>query len=97
MPARAIYYAIIVLVCLSVAVAMRVTGALLVGRRFVPQAGSVFMIGVVAALLKLLSIGGVKMGPLLGILIESRLAVSSAGFWARWRRCSGLLSLGCAG
>jgi hypothetical protein len=46
----------------------------LVGRRFVPQAGSIFMIGVVAALLKLLSVGGVKLGPLLGILIESGLA-----------------------
>jgi hypothetical protein len=46
----------------------------LVGRRFVPRPGSVFMIGVVAALLKLLSIGGIKIGPLLGILIESGIA-----------------------
>lgn len=46
----------------------------LVGRRFVPQAGSVLMIGIVAALLKLLSLGGVKVGPLLGILIESGIA-----------------------
>jgi len=46
----------------------------LVGRRFVPQTGSILMIGTVAALLKLLSVGGVKLGPVLGILIESGLA-----------------------
>ena len=46
----------------------------LVGRRFVPQAGSVFMIAVIAAVLKLLSIGGVKLGPFIGILIEGALA-----------------------
>ena len=42
----------------------------LVGRRFVPHAGSVVMMSVVTALLKLISIGGVKLGPVLGILIE---------------------------
>jgi hypothetical protein len=46
----------------------------LVGRHFVPRSGSVLMIGVVAALLKLLSLGGIKLGPFLGILIESGLA-----------------------
>ena len=64
----------------------------LVGRLFVPQAGSIFMIGVVAALLKLLSVGGVKLGPLLGILIESGLAevvLLAAGRAGRFELCIG--------
>jgi hypothetical protein len=46
----------------------------LTGRRFLPQAGSVLMISVVTALLKLISIGGTKLGPVLGILIEGLIA-----------------------
>jgi hypothetical protein len=45
----------------------------LTGRHFVPHAGSVLMIGVVTALLKALSLGGVKMGPMVAILAESLL------------------------
>lgn len=45
----------------------------LVGRLFVPRIGSVFMIGVVTAILKALSIGGVKIGPMAAILLESLL------------------------
>ena len=45
----------------------------LIGRRFVPRPGAVLMIGVVTALLKLLSLGGVKVGPLVAILAESAL------------------------
>ncbi len=45
----------------------------LVGRLFVPRIGSVFMIGVVTAILKALSIGGVKIGPMGAILVESLL------------------------
>lgn len=46
----------------------------LVGRLFVPQRGSVAMIGVVTALLKMLSLGGVVLNPMIGILAESALA-----------------------
>lgn len=45
----------------------------LTGRHFVPHAGSVLMIGVVTALLKALSLGGVKIGPMVAILAESLL------------------------
>ncbi len=43
----------------------------LIGRLFVPKTGSVLMIGIVAAILKMISIGGVKLGPLVAILAES--------------------------
>ena len=46
----------------------------LVGRLFVPKRGSVVMIGVVTAILKVLSIGGVRLSPVLAIIIESLLA-----------------------
>ena len=46
----------------------------LIGRLFVPRTGSVLMIGIVTAILKMISIGGVKVGPLAAILIESLLA-----------------------
>jgi hypothetical protein len=45
----------------------------LIGRLFVPRTGSVLMIGAVTAILKMLSIGGVKVGPIAAILIESLL------------------------
>ena len=45
----------------------------LTGRHFVPHTGSVLMIGVVTALLKALSLGGVKIGPMVAILAESLL------------------------
>jgi hypothetical protein len=45
----------------------------LVGRHFVPETGAVFLIGVVAAILKMISIGGVKVGPMVAILAESLL------------------------
>ena len=45
----------------------------LTGRHFVPYTGSVLMIGVVTTLLKALSLGGVKIGPMVAILAESLL------------------------
>jgi ABC-type thiamin/hydroxymethylpyrimidine transport system permease subunit len=45
----------------------------LTGRHFVPHTGSVLMIGVVTALLKALSLGGVKIGPMVAILAQSLL------------------------
>ncbi len=46
----------------------------LIGRLYVPQRGSLIFIGCVAALLKLFSLGGVVLNPILGILMESLLA-----------------------
>jgi hypothetical protein len=45
----------------------------LIGRLFVPRTGSVFLISVVAAILKMISIGGVILGPLVAILAEGLL------------------------
>lgn len=45
----------------------------LVGRHFVPKTGSVLMIGIVTAILKMISLGGVTVGPLVAILAESLL------------------------
>lgn len=58
-----------------VGVIMASLGAIvaLVGRQFVPRTGAVFMIGIVAAILKMISLGGVKVGPLVAILAESLL------------------------
>ena len=46
----------------------------LIGRLFVPRAGSVLMIGVVVAILKALSMGGVKLSAMIAIIIECLLA-----------------------
>ena len=46
----------------------------LIGRLFVPRAGSLLMIGVVVAILKALSMGGVKLSAMLAIIIECLLA-----------------------
>jgi hypothetical protein len=45
----------------------------LTGRHFVPNRGSVLLIGLVTALLKLLSPGGARLGPFLAIVVESAL------------------------
>jgi hypothetical protein len=45
----------------------------LTGRHFVPNRGSVFLIGAVTALIKLLSPGGNKIGPVVAILVEGLL------------------------
>ena len=45
----------------------------LTGRHFVPNRGSVLLIGVVTALLKLLSPGGARLGPFVAIVMESAL------------------------
>jgi hypothetical protein len=58
----------------------------LTGRHFVPNRGSVFLIGVVTALIKLLSPGGIKVGPVVAILVEGLLM--EAILWiARAPRC----------
>jgi ABC-type thiamin/hydroxymethylpyrimidine transport system permease subunit len=55
----------------------------LTGRHFVPRTGSVLMIGVVTALLKALSLGGVKIGPMVAILAES-LLIEAGLLLAHW-------------
>lgn len=55
----------------------------LLGRPFVPRRGSVMMIGVVTALLKMLSLGGVILNPMIGILAESALAELALSPWRR--------------
>ena len=45
----------------------------LTGRHFVPNRGSVFLIAVVTALIKLLSPGGGRVGPFVAILMEGLL------------------------
>jgi hypothetical protein len=58
----------------------------LTGRHFVPNRGSVFFISVVTALLKLLSPGGAKVGPVVAILVEG--VLMEAALWiARTPRC----------
>jgi len=56
-------------------VVMGAIGALiaLTGRHFVPYWGSVFLIAVVTAVIKLLSPGGARLGPFVAILMEGAL------------------------
>lgn len=54
----------------------------LVGRVFVPKRGSTLFVGVIAMLLKLFSLGGVILGPMIGIMSEAvvaELALSLSG------------------
>lgn len=46
----------------------------MIGRLFVPRRGATFFIGVIAMLLKLFSLGGVVIGPMIGILSEALIA-----------------------
>jgi ABC-type thiamin/hydroxymethylpyrimidine transport system permease subunit len=46
----------------------------LVGHVFVPRAGAVFMISLVAAMLKAFSVGGVVLNPMIAIVVEGALA-----------------------
>lgn len=46
----------------------------MIGRVFVPRRGSTLFIGVIAMLLKLFSLGGVVLGPMIGILAEAVVA-----------------------
>ena len=60
----------------------------LVGRTFVPRPGAVLGIGIVTALLKVVSLGGVKVGPVVAILAEAilmELALLSKRPPTRWR------------
>jgi hypothetical protein len=65
----------------------------LIGRHFVPRTGSVFLIGIITAILKMISIGGVKAGPLVAILAES-LLMELGLFFARKPRRWGFVLAG---
>jgi ABC-type thiamin/hydroxymethylpyrimidine transport system permease subunit len=69
-------------------------GLALIGRLFVPKTGSVLMIGVVVAILKALSIGGVKLSPMIAIIIESLLAELGLLLFRKPSR-SGFMLAGC--
>jgi len=59
----------------------------LVGRQFVPRPGAVLMMGIVTAMLKALSLGGIVIGPIVAILAESALIEATlllARHPARW-------------
>lgn len=64
----------------------------LVGRVFVPGRGSTLFIGVIATLLKLFSLGGVILGPMIGILSEALIAELALSALGRPRRSSFLVA-----
>jgi hypothetical protein len=64
----------------------------LVGRAFVPQKGSTLFIGVIAMLLKLFSLGGVIIGPMVGIFSEALVAEIVLSLTGRPRRFSFVLA-----
>ncbi len=68
----------------------------LVGRVFVPRRGSTLFLGVIATLLKLFSLGGVILGPMIGILSEALVAEVVLSAMGKPRRLS-LLVAGAAG
>jgi len=57
----------------------------LIGYVFVPRAGAVFMIGLVAALLKAFSVGGVVLNPMIAIVVEGVLAEAGLALGGRQR------------
>jgi hypothetical protein len=64
----------------------------LVGRSFVPKKGSTLFIGVIAMLLKLFSLGGVIIGPMVGIFSEALVAEIVLSLTGKPRRVSFLLA-----
>jgi hypothetical protein len=64
----------------------------LVGRVFVPRRGSTLFIGVIATLLKLFSLGGVLLGPMVGIISEALIAELALSSLGKPRRASFILA-----
>lgn len=64
----------------------------MVGRVLVPRRGSTLFIGVIATLLKLFSLGGVILGPMVGILGEALVAEAALSALGRPRRVSFLVA-----
>jgi len=68
----------------------------LIGRLFVPRTGSVLFIGLVTAFLKMLSLGGIVLNPMIGILAESLLAEVILTIWRRPGRAGFVVAGGLA-
>jgi ABC-type thiamin/hydroxymethylpyrimidine transport system permease subunit len=68
----------------------------LIGRMFVPRKGSVFFIGIVTALLKMLSLGGIVLNPMIAILAESLTAELILMAFGRPRRAGFVVAGGAA-
>jgi len=64
----------------------------LVGRVFVPRKGSTLFVGVIAMLLKLFSLGGVIIGPMVGIITEAVVAEIFLSALGKPRRLSLMLA-----
>lgn len=64
----------------------------LTGRLFVPRRGATLFVGVIATLLKLFSIGGVVVGPMIGILSEALLAELALSLFRKPSRVAFLLA-----
>jgi hypothetical protein len=64
----------------------------LIGRVFVPKKGSTLFIGVIAMLLKLFSLGGIIIGPMLGIFTEALVAEIVLSVSGRPRRATLMLA-----
>lgn len=64
----------------------------LTGRAFVPRRGSTLFIGVIAMLLKLFTLGGVVVGPMIGILTEAIAAEVILSLMGRPRRLGFILA-----
>jgi len=60
----------------------------LIGRLFVPRPGSVLFIGLVTTGLKIFSLGGIVINPMIGIIAESLLAEGALTVLGRLRRVS---------
>jgi hypothetical protein len=71
-------------------------GIALIGRLFVPRRGSVVFIGVVTALLKMLSLGGIVLNPMIAILAESLAAELALMPFAVARRAGFVVAGGAA-
>lgn len=64
----------------------------LIARLFVPRPGATLFVGVVATILKLFSIGGVVLGPMIGIMAEAILAEIVLSLFGRPRRSAFLVA-----
>ncbi len=64
---------------------------LVVGRTFVPKRGATLLMGVVAMFIKMFSLGGIVINPMLGIFMEALLAEVGFGWGmpTRWRAMLG--------
>lgn len=82
-------FAGVILSAVGIAIAM-------IGRLFVPRRGSVLFIGLVTAFLKMFSLGGIVLMPMIGIIMESLLADIVLSATGRPRRLTFVIAGGLA-